>query len=63
MSNKWEKSKFNKKIRISEEDLEFLRKIKGKKCMAGKLSEIIMKYKKAIKRSSLLSDVFENDSF
>ena len=44
--NKWEKSKFNKRIRISNENLEFLRMIKGKKSLAGKLVEIIREYRK-----------------
>lgn len=36
---------YTKAVAISPEDLEFLKKIKGKKSAAGKLHEIIESYK------------------
>ena len=42
----WEDSEFEKKVRISLEDLEFIKKIKKKKSIAGKLKEIINHYRK-----------------
>lgn len=47
----WKKTKFTKRIRISEENLEFLRGSKGRKCMAGKLNEIINKFRKEKNKS------------
>jgi len=44
--NKWEDTNFTEKIRISKSDLEYIRKSKGKKSLAGKLKEIINAYKK-----------------
>lgn len=43
--NGWEKTKFVKRIRISEENLDFINKTKQKKSMAGRLNEIINKYR------------------
>lgn len=44
--NKWEDSQFTKKIRISESNLEYIRKIKKKRGLAGMLDVIIRYYKK-----------------
>jgi hypothetical protein len=44
--NKWEDTNFTEKIRITKSDLEYIRKSKGKKSLAGKLKEIISAYKK-----------------
>lgn len=41
----WEDTDFTEKIRISREDLEYVKKIKGKKSLARTLQEIIKKYK------------------
>ncbi len=41
----WNESKFSKKVRITDEDLEYLKTIRGKLSIAGKLSEIIGKHK------------------
>jgi hypothetical protein len=48
--NKWVKSKFTKKIRISENDMNFIRAIKGKKALVSKLAEIINKYRSEAKK-------------
>lgn len=42
----WKKSKFEKQIRITKEDLDYLSKIKGKKKLATILNEIINEHKK-----------------
>lgn len=39
----WEDNEFQKKVRIKEEDLEWLKKTKGKKTIARRLEEIIKK--------------------
>ena len=39
----WEDNEFQKKVRIKEEDLEWLKKTKGKKTIAIRLEEIIKK--------------------
>ncbi len=44
--DRWKKSKYSKQIRLSEEDLAFIRRIKQKKSMAGMLAEIIGKFRK-----------------
>lgn len=41
----WKESLFTKKIRITEEDLEYIRKLKGKGSLARKLQEIISKHR------------------
>lgn len=41
----WKDSEFEKVVRIKKEDLEFLKKEKGKKTIAGMLSFIINFYK------------------
>lgn len=46
MERNWEETIFTKKIRITEEDLEYIRKLKGKGSLAKKLQEIIKKHKK-----------------
>lgn len=40
----WEDTDFTEKIRISRQDLEFIKRIKGKKSLARTLQEIIQKY-------------------
>lgn len=45
MSNNWKQSKYKKIIRISIEDLDFLKQEKDKKSLAGFLEEIIKYYK------------------
>jgi hypothetical protein len=42
----WKDSEFKKVVRISEEDLEYLKKIKDKKTIAGMLHFIITKFRK-----------------
>lgn len=42
----WTETEFTHKVRISEEDLNYIKKIKGKKSIAGKISEIINKHRK-----------------
>lgn len=37
----WFETEFTKKVRISEEDLEWLKKTKGKQSIARRLKEII----------------------
>lgn len=51
--NDWEESLFTKKIRITEEDLEYIRKLKGKWSLARKLQEIINKERLANAKQSL----------
>lgn len=46
MERTYEEIEFTKKIRITEEDLDYIRKIKGKGSMARKLQEIISKHRK-----------------
>lgn len=46
--SRWEKSKYAKQIRISKENLEFIRRVKQKKSMAGMLAEIIGEFRKTI---------------
>jgi hypothetical protein len=41
----WNESRFNKRIRVTEDDLEWIKKNKGKKSAAGFLEEIIKQYK------------------
>lgn len=45
---KWKETEFTEKVRISKEDLEFLRNTKGKKTLAGRLREIISKERKSV---------------
>ena len=42
----WDKSEFKKIIAITQEDFDFIDKIRKKKSKAGKLKEIIEFYKK-----------------
>jgi hypothetical protein len=42
----WNESIFSKKIRITEDDLQWVKKTKGKKSIAGRLREIIKEAKK-----------------
>lgn len=39
------KSRFKRLIRISEEDMQYLKSLKSKKSLAGRLEEIIKNYK------------------
>ena len=39
----WEENEFQKKVRITEEDLEWLKKTRGKQTIARRLKEIINK--------------------
>jgi len=41
----WEDTDFTEKIRISKDDLEYIKKIKGKKSLARTLQEIISKHR------------------
>lgn len=41
----WENTEFTRQVRISEEDLQYLRKIKKKQTIATVLSDIIYKHK------------------
>lgn len=42
----WNETEFTEKIRITKEDLEYVRSTKGKKSLAGRLREIICRHKK-----------------
>mgnify|MGYP001167295444 CR=1 FL=1 len=42
----WEENEFQKQIRITEESLRYIKKIRGKTSSARKLDEIIDFYKK-----------------
>lgn len=42
----WTETEFTHKVRISEEDLNYIKRIRGKTSIARKLNEIINKYKK-----------------
>lgn len=37
----WEENEFQKQVRVTEEDLQYLKKIRGKLSIARKLQEII----------------------
>lgn len=41
----WAENEFQKQIRITEEDLNYIKKIRGRTSTARKLQEIIQKYK------------------
>jgi hypothetical protein len=43
--NNWEKSEYSKTIGIKPDNLEYIRKIKGKKSLAGMLDLIIENFK------------------
>lgn len=42
----WDKSKFIKRIRVSEDSMEFIKSTRRKKSLAGRLEEIISKHKR-----------------
>ena len=48
----WETTRFTKRIALTEEDLEWIKKNKGKKSAAGFLEEIIKHYKNGRKRTT-----------
>lgn len=41
----WGETEYTERVRITKEDLEWLKKKKGKKTLAGKLQEIIKVYR------------------